>query len=89
METMTRPDGEIVAVELTLFDYCDAEDGSSAEGVPLARAYVLVQLPSGTYLAFCKHHYERMEASLLAAGAIVVDDKRADLEVKPGVSAAS
>lgn len=84
-------------VKLTMFDRCDSpgvthqlalhhrdEHPSCQE-----RAYVLVQLPSGFHLTFCKHHYERQEVALLTSGAIVVDDTREDLEVKPGVSAAS
>lgn len=83
--------------QLTLFDMCDScgfteyisDITGSLTQVAQARAYVLVQLPSGSTLSFCKHHYERMEPSLLASGAIVADDKRGELEVKPGVSAAS
>jgi hypothetical protein len=52
------------------------------------RAYVLVQLPNGFDLRFCKHHYEKNELGLLTAGAVVLDDQRETLEVKVGVSAA-
>ena len=84
-------------VKLTLFDRCDSPgvkhilESKHRENHPSCqeRAYVLVQLPSGLTLTFCKHHYERNEAILLASGAVVVDDTRSDLEVKPGVSAAS
>jgi hypothetical protein len=68
---------------LTLFDYCDK--GCSVA----ARAYVMVQMPSGNTLAFCKHCYESLEAVLLARGAVVVADIRHELGVAPGVSAAS
>ena len=85
--------------KLTLHDVCDAA-GVKAITAPrhreehpdcgaTSRAYVLVQLPNGFDLRFCKHHYEQKELALMQAGAVVLDDTREDLVVKPGVSAAS
>lgn len=83
--------------KLTMFDRCDNqgvrdpkvhnhhEDHPSCQ----ERAYVLIMFENGFDLVFCKHHYEVNEMALLQAGAVVVDDNRSDLEVKPGVSAAS
>lgn len=80
--------------KLTMWDRCDAPGVKAPISVTVnpgceERAYVLVQFPGGLDLAFCKHHYEAKELVLMSAGAIVVDDNRSDLEVKPGVSAAS
>jgi hypothetical protein len=94
--TATAPE---TTPKLTLHDVCDSS-GVKHQMAPkhreehpdcgaTSRAYVLVQLPNGFDLRFCKHHYERYEVSLMSAGAVVLDDHREDLEVKPGVSAAS
>jgi hypothetical protein len=85
--------------KLTLHDLCDSsgvrhqlerkhhEDHPSCGST--SRAYVLVQLPNGFDLRFCKHHYEKFEVALLTSGAVVLDDQRETLTVKVGVSAAA
>ena len=83
--------------KLTMWDRCDNKGvrdqkvNKHHEDYPgcQERAYVLVLFSTGFDLAFCKHHFEWNELALLQAGAVVVDDNRADLEVQPGVSAAS
>jgi hypothetical protein len=89
----------VATTKLTLHDLCDSsgvkhglsrhhhEEHPSCGST--SRAYVLVQLPNGFDLRFCKHHYEKYEVSLMTSGAVVLDDNREDLMVQPGVSAAS
>ena len=59
----------------TFGDYCDRCDGA-------AHAMVKVEMPSGSHLLFCGHHYKRYEENLTAQGAKVVHDIRETLTVK-------
>lgn len=61
----------VVEESLTLHDRCDAES------VPV-QAHVRVR-KDAKVLDFCKHHFERLELSLLAAGWAVTDDSRESL----------
>lgn len=99
MNDVLEAPAEVERPKLTMHDVCDSP-GVKHQTAPkhrqehpdcgaTSRAYVLVQLPSGFDLRFCKHHYEGYEVALMAQGAVVLDDTRETLEVKPGVSAAS
>lgn len=75
--------------QLTMTTPCDAcgtVESGAAEATfapsPVARAYVLVTLPSGRDLSFCAHHYAAHEVALIAAGAVITDDARDALSVK-------
>lgn len=94
MNDLLTPAQALKETKLTLHDLCDAP-GVKAVTAPrhreefpdcgaTSRAYVLVQLPNGYDLRFCKHHYESYEVSLMSAGAVVLDDQRGMLEVKLG-----
>lgn len=93
-DTLTKP---VQLPKLTIWDRCDTKGvrhitaASHHLSYPSCqeRAYVLVMFENGFDLAFCKHHYEVQELALMQSGALVVDDKRSDLEVKPGLSAAN
>jgi hypothetical protein len=81
IETLTE-----VLTLTTPCDRCGNVESGAAEATfapsPVARAYVLVTLPSGRSLTFCAHHYAAHELALVAAGGIVTDDQRNALDVK-------
>lgn len=97
MNSTLAPPPEVTGLTLSNFDTCDAPGIKSLSGAREVidypdcgqQAYVRVVMCNGFELDFCKHHYEKYALSLVSAGAMFVDDKRKDLEVKPGVSAAS
>lgn len=73
-------------LQLTLMDVCDAcgyVADVPAHPSAVSRAYVLVTLPSGRSLTLCGHHYAEHELALAASGAVVTDDRRDLLTVKP------
>ena len=66
MQTTTRPvPTETPAPVLTLADRCDSCG---------AQAFVRATMPSGTELLFCGHHGNAHRASLLGAGADLLDE---------------
>ncbi len=71
--SLTSPETEVPTVEtLKVADRCDE--------LCNAQAYVRVLLPlHGMELSFCKHHFEENELSLMAKGAVVIEDIRAQL----------
>lgn len=74
--TPVPEDGDaVVTPMLTPHDRCDAGD--------IQEARVRVKMPDGGTLQFCKHHFEKHEIGLMAAGALVEQDDRAKLLVRP------
>ena len=66
MQTTTRPvPTETPSPVLTLSDRCDSCG---------AQAFVRATMPSGTQLLFCGHHGNAHRASLLGAGADLLDE---------------
>ena len=66
MQTTTRPvPTETAAPVLSLSDRCDSCG---------AQAFVRATMPSGTQLLFCGHHGNDPRASLLGAGAVLLDE---------------
>lgn len=70
--------------ELTMLDTCDP--CGYTDGVAVARAYVRV-VKDGKDLLFCGHHFVKHGGDLLAGGWTVHEDRREQLDVKPGASA--
>lgn len=64
-------------------DRCDAGTMGSSCG---AQAFVHVLFPSGGELMFCRHHYLKYQASLVAAGADI-NDQSDRINEKPSPSA--
>ena len=66
METTTRPVPTAAATpSLTLADRCDSCG---------AQAFLRATMPSGSALLFCGHHGNSHRASLLGAGADLLDE---------------
>jgi hypothetical protein len=76
-------EGEFPA--LTGNDYCD-HCGYSDNGSGIAQAVVRV-VKDGRSFLFCSHHFNIHEPKLFGEGWSTFEDKRAQLTVKPGVSA--
>jgi hypothetical protein len=82
METLEAPDIEVIPLfgipPQAYGDTCDAH----ASGVTLASVRFKISMDpvSTQYLDFCYHCANAFEATLIASGAIIVEDHRRELE---------
>lgn len=96
MTTVTpAPTPDTAPEQLTMAASCDrcgywtdVNTAGQAYSDRISQAYVRVTFANGHDLLLCGHHYRQYDVHLAMYG-VTVHDQRADIDHKPGVSAAS